>query len=135
MLEEVALREGVEKMKIGELSMRSGLSAHTIRYYEKIGLLPFAERDLSGRRDYDISILIWIEFLGRLKMTSMPLSEIRRYALLREKGPQTGSARRRMLEAHRDQVRRRLADLQLSLGSLDQKIAAYAAAEEEDTKR
>jgi DNA-binding transcriptional MerR regulator len=121
-------------LKISELSRQSGLSAHTIRFYEKVGLLPFAARDLSGRRDYDVSILSWNEFLGRLKMTSMPLAEIRRYALLREKGPQAGPARRRMLEAHRDHVRRRLADLQLSLGSLDQKIAGYAAADEEDAK-
>lgn len=56
-------------MKIGELAKRSGLSAHTIRYYERIGLLPYADRDQSSQRDYDASILIWIAFLGRLKTT------------------------------------------------------------------
>jgi DNA-binding transcriptional MerR regulator len=66
-------------MKIGELSQRSGLSAHTIRYYEKIGLLPFADRDGSGQRDYDLTILSWIAFLGRLKLTGMPLKQIQRY--------------------------------------------------------
>jgi DNA-binding transcriptional MerR regulator len=50
-------------MKIGELAKRSGLSTYTIRYYEQIGLLPYADRDRSRRRDYDISILTWIEFL------------------------------------------------------------------------
>ena len=54
-------------MKIGELAKRSGLSAHTIRYYERIGLLPYADRDRSGQRDYDASILTWIDLLGRLK--------------------------------------------------------------------
>ncbi len=54
-------------MKIGELAKRSGLSAYTIRYYERIGLLPYADRDRSSRRDYDPDILVWIEFLGRLK--------------------------------------------------------------------
>ena len=53
-------------MKIGELAKRSGLSAHTIRYYERIGLLPYAHRDQSSHRDYDESILTWIEFVDRL---------------------------------------------------------------------
>lgn len=70
-------------MKIGELVKRSGLSAHTIRYYERIGLLPHADRDQSGQRDYDASILIWIEFLDRLKTTGMPIREMLRYAALR----------------------------------------------------
>jgi DNA-binding transcriptional MerR regulator len=52
-------------MKIGELAKRSELSAHTIRYYERIGLLPYADRDRSGQHDYDASILIWIKFLHR----------------------------------------------------------------------
>ncbi|MGO4908505.1 MerR family DNA-binding transcriptional regulator [Pseudorhodobacter sp. W20_MBD10_FR17] len=62
-------------MKIGELAKRSGLTAYTIRYYERIGLLPFANRDAGGQRDYDPSILVWIEFLGRLKATGMPIRE------------------------------------------------------------
>jgi DNA-binding transcriptional MerR regulator len=49
-------------MKIGELAKRSGLTAHTIRYYERIGLLPYADRNQSRHRDYDASILTWIEF-------------------------------------------------------------------------
>ena len=67
-------------MKIGNLAKRTGLSAHTIRYYERIGLLPRADRDSSGQRDYGASILVWIEFLGRLKTTGMPIREMLRYA-------------------------------------------------------
>jgi DNA-binding transcriptional MerR regulator len=48
-------------MKIGEISERSGLSAHTLRYYERIGLLPHADRDAGGRRTYEPSILVWIQ--------------------------------------------------------------------------
>lgn len=65
-------------MKICELAKRSGLSAHTIRYYERIGLLPYADRDRSSRRDYDASILVWIAFIGRLKTTGMPIREMLR---------------------------------------------------------
>ena len=116
-------------MKIGDLARLTGLSTHTLRYYERIGLLPYADRDRSGQRDYDASILTWIEFLGRLKTTGMPIREMLRYAALREKGGSTESDRRRLLEAHRDKVRARVADLQSCLLVLDSKIAGYAEAE------
>lgn len=113
-------------MKIGDLARRSGLSAHTLRYYERIGLLPYADRDGSGQRDYDLSILAWIEFLGRLRTTGMPLREMRRYAALRMGGEATADERRELLEAHRARVRSHVADLQACLLVLDTKIAGYA---------
>jgi DNA-binding transcriptional MerR regulator len=113
-------------MKIGELARRSGLTAHTIRYYERIGLLPYADRDRSSQRDYDASILTWIEFLGKLKTTGMPIREMLRYAALRELGPETGAQRRALLERHREQVRARVAELNACLLVLDTKIDGYA---------
>jgi len=115
-------------MKIGELAKRSGLSAHTIRYYERIGLLPYAVRDQSRRRDYDTSILTWIEFLGRLKSTGMPIRDMLRYAELREKGG-TEAQRREVLERHRHLVGAHVAELQACLLILDAKIAGYADVE------
>ncbi|MEQ1697300.1 MAG: MerR family transcriptional regulator [Hyphomicrobiaceae bacterium] len=91
-------------MKIGELAKRSGFSAHTIRYYERIGLLPYADRDQSKQRDYDASILIWIEFLGRLKTTGMPIRDMLRYAKLRDRGVSTEVERRKLLEVGRSPV-------------------------------
>ena len=117
-------------MKIGQLARRSGVSAHTLRYYERIGLLPRADRDGSGQRDYDVSILIWIEFLRRLKTTGMPIREMLRYAALRERGPATGAERRALLEAHRETVRAHVAELQACLLVLDSKIGGYANAEQ-----
>lgn len=119
-------------MKIGELAKRSGLSAHTIRYYEQIGLLPRADRDRSGQRDYDASILIWIQFLDRLKTTGMPIREMVRYAALRDHGARTQAERRTLLEQHRERVRAHVADLQACLHALDIKIAGYAGTETED---
>ena len=113
-------------MKIGELAKRSGLTAHTIRYYERIGLLPYADRDRSSRRDYDASILVWIEFLGRLKSAGMPISEMLRYAALREKGVGTEADRRELLEKHRERVRAHVAELNACLLVLDTKIGGYA---------
>jgi DNA-binding transcriptional MerR regulator len=112
-------------MKIGELAKRSGLSAHTIRYYERIGLLPYADRDRSRQRDYDVSILTWIEFLGRLKTAGMPIRGMLRYAKLRQAGSATQVERRELLELHRERVRIRVGELQTCLLVLDAKIAGY----------
>ncbi|MBR9972281.1 MerR family transcriptional regulator [Magnetospirillum sulfuroxidans] len=114
-------------MKIGELAKRCGLSVHTIRYYERIGLLPMADRDQSSHRDYDDAILTWIGFLTRLKTTGMPIRDMLRYARLRQQGSETAGERRQLLEHHRQQVRAHVAGLQESLLVLDAKIAGYAA--------
>ncbi|MFZ5672820.1 MAG: MerR family transcriptional regulator [Pseudomonadota bacterium] len=117
-------------MKIGELARHSGLTSYTIRYYERIGLLPRADRDRSGHRDYDASILTWMEFLDRLKTTGMPIREMLRYAALRERGAGTEAERRAVLERHRERVRAQVADLQACLLVLDNKIAGYAGDEQ-----
>ncbi|PKR88706.1 MerR family transcriptional regulator [Pleomorphomonas diazotrophica] len=113
-------------MKIGELARRSGLSTYTIRYYERIGLLPQADRDRSGQRNYDASILTWMEFLDRLKATGMPIREMLLYAALRERGAGTERERSAVLERHRERVRAHVAELQACLLVLDTKIAGYA---------
>lgn len=119
-------------MKIGELAERSGMSAHTIRYYERIGLLPYAPRDSARQRDYDASILVWLAFLGRLKTTGMPIRQMLRYAALRARGAGTEAERRRLLVAHRDRVRAHVAELQDCLRVLDTKIAGYGGPTEEE---
>jgi len=121
-------------MKIGELARLSGLSGHTIRYYERIGLLPRAPRDRAGRRDYDAAILAWIEFLGRLKTTGMPIREMLAYARLRAEGASKAGERRALLERHRVCVHKRLSELQASLLALDEKIAGYAGSTEKESR-
>ncbi|GLK71974.1 MerR family transcriptional regulator [Ancylobacter dichloromethanicus] len=116
-------------MKIGELARQSGLSVHTIRYYERIGLLPYADRNRSSQRDYDASILVWITFLGRLKTVGMPIRDMLRYAALRERGVETEAERRLLLQQHRERVALHLAELQDCLLVLDTKIAGYAGSE------
>jgi DNA-binding transcriptional MerR regulator len=122
-------RESALAMKIGELAQRTGLSAHTIRYCERIGLLPQARRDRSKQREYDASVLAWIDFIGRLKATGMPIREMLRYARLRDAGVRTNGQRRKLLEEHRERARADLAELKASLIVLDKKIAGYADAE------
>ena len=113
-------------MKIGDLATRCGLSAHTLRYYERIGLLPRVRRDGSRQRDYDPAILEWIEFLRRLKTTGMPIRDMLRYARLREQGTATEAQRRCLLEDHRDKIRTHAAELTASLAILERKIESYA---------
>ncbi len=117
-------------MKIGELARRSGLSTHTIRYYEQIGLLPYADRNQSRHRDYDASILVWIEFLDRLKTTGMSIREMLRYAALREEGAGTEGQRRDLLKTHRERVRAHVAELNACLLVLDAKIDGYVDTDE-----
>ena len=112
-------------MKIGDLANLSGLSVHTIRYYEKVGLLPLAHRDSGGRRQYSSEIAGWLRFLRSLKSTGMGISEMVRYAQLRAKGPQTAFDRRKMLEIQREKVTEQIALLQSTLPILDKKIDIY----------
>jgi DNA-binding transcriptional MerR regulator len=109
-------------MRIGELARRSGLSVHTIRYYEAIGLLPCPSRDQSGNRNYDVSILAWIDFLGRLKAAEMPIKGMICYAELWQRGPATAAQRRKLLEELRERVRGRIAELKSCLSVIDTKI-------------
>ena len=112
-------------MKIGEIAAISGLSAHTIRYYESIGLMPAASRNSAGHRSYDRRTLVWIEFLGRLKTTGMPIRDMLRYAKLREGGAASEAERQAMLVAHRDLVQANVDELMTCLAVLDAKIAGY----------
>lgn len=112
-------------MNIGEFADRAGLSAHTLRYYERIGLLRRIARNASGHRDFDATDLAWIAFVKRLKATGMPLADIRRYAELRAAGEATTAARQALLETHAALLESRLAREQEHLEHIRDKIAYY----------
>ncbi|MEM5585326.1 MULTISPECIES: MerR family transcriptional regulator [unclassified Roseibium] len=112
-------------MRIGDLAEKSGLSTDTLRYYEKIGLIPRPLRDSGGRRVYDRTILRWIEFLDRLKATGMGIRDRLRYAELRSLGGASLAERRRMLEDHRRKVTADIARLTETLEVLDDKVDLY----------
>lgn len=110
---------------IGELARRSGVSPHTLRYYEAAGILKPAVRSASGHRQYQDDDLRWLEFVLRLKVTGMPLADIKRYAALRDQGETTLHARLAMLEVHRQRLVARIDALGVSAGALDDKIRIY----------
>lgn len=116
-------------MRIAEFAAASGVTAHTLRYYEQIGLLPAIARDAGGRRMFDAKDLDWIAFVVRLKETGMPLAQIRAYARLREQGPATARRRRALLEAHAEALADELSRSRDHLDKIRDKIAWYAGSQ------
>ena len=112
-------------MSIGELSTASGLSRHTLRYYEKLGVLKPIDRDASGHRQYRADAIAWLDFVLRLKVTGMPLAEIRQYAQLRARGDVTLRPRLTLLEQHRKRLVSHIAVLSNNLTTLDVKLRTY----------
>lgn len=112
-------------MRIKEFAAACGLSAHTLRYYEKIGLLPRVERTDSNHRRYTEQDVQWIIFIKRLKATNMPLAEIQRYAALREQGPGTEEARMQLLIDHSRRLEQVIAQEREHLHNLQEKIRFY----------
>jgi DNA-binding transcriptional MerR regulator len=114
---------------IAEAADRSGLSAHTLRYYERIGLIHPVGRGQNGHRRYGRDDIEWLEFLIKLRTTDMPIRQMVEYAELVREGPQTASRRRAMLEAHREAVRERIAELEETAAVIDRKIETYTEME------
>jgi DNA-binding transcriptional MerR regulator len=112
-------------MSIGELSTISGLSTHTLRYYEKLGVLKPADRAASGHRQYRADAVAWLDFVLRLKITGMPLAEIQKYAELRADGDATLQPRLTMLELHRKRLMSNISELLENLTALDSKMKTY----------
>jgi DNA-binding transcriptional MerR regulator len=116
----------VETLTVGEVAARVGLSAHTLRWYEQVGLVDPIARDGAGRRRYSDTDLTRLEFLTRLRTTGMPVREMRRYVQLARSGPSTEPQRQAILEAHRARVLARMAELRRDLEVINYKIDMYA---------
>jgi DNA-binding transcriptional MerR regulator len=117
---------------IGEMAARSGLSADTLRYYEREGLLPLAHRT-GGQRRYEPDDEVWITFVKALRASGLGITAIRRYVALFEAGAATLGTRRRMLEEHAVTIRRRIAELEATRDLVEAK-ARHLAAIDADTR-
>lgn len=109
-------------MNIKTVAKNTGLTTHTLRYYEKIGLLININRDSSGHRSYSEQDLIWIAFIKRLKATNMPLEEIKQFASLRMYGDKTILDRVALLENHAQRVEKQIQTLKTHQQKIAQKI-------------
>ncbi|TQM13493.1 MerR family transcriptional regulator [Pseudonocardia kunmingensis] len=111
-------------LTIAEMAERTGVSAHTLRYYERIGLLSVA-RDGAGYRVYTAADYARVVFLNRMRMTGMSIRGLQRYVALVEEGETSVPERREMMLAHRDAIRAQIQELVFALETVEFKIAAY----------
>ncbi|MGF1571198.1 MAG: MerR family transcriptional regulator [Nodosilinea sp.] len=119
-----------EELTIQQVAAATGLSVHTLRYYERCGLIAAIDRATSGHRRYSADDIRWIEFLTKLRRTGMPIRQMQRYAVLVRQHPDTAfGERRQMLEAHRQTVLAQIQQLQDNLAVIDWKIQHYSELE------
>ena len=112
-------------LTIAEAAAEAGVSVHTLRYYERAGLLTPIERNGSGHRRFSPEDLEWIVVCTRLRATGMPIRRIRQYADLVRAGDGNEAERLALLKAHREEVRERLREVRRHLELIDYKIDLY----------
>lgn len=110
---------------VAQMSAATGMTAHTLRYYERAGLIRPVARNSGNQRRYSARDVEWVSFLLRLRETGMPIAQMRDYAALREQGSSTTEPRLRLLEAHQLVVHEQIARLRAHEKSLAGKIAIY----------
>ena len=112
-------------MKIQEVSERYGLSADTLRYYERIGLLPTVNRTESGIRDYNELDIRRVDFIKCMRSAGLPLEVLIDYMSLVQQGDSTIETRKEILREQRALLAARIAEMQKTLVLLDHKIQVY----------
>lgn len=112
-------------LSIREVSAKTGITTHTLRYYERIGLVQPVARARNGHRRYGEDELRWLDLLKKLHATEMPIRKMLEYARLARRGETTIAARRALLDAHRVEVEAKLAHLQSTLATITRKLASY----------
>lgn len=115
-------------MKIAEVSQRFGLSVDTLRYYERVGLIPPVHRNGGGIRDYDELDLRRVDFIRCMRGAGLPVEVLIEYVALVQQGDKTIEARKEILVEQRDLVAARLEEMQKTLDRLNYKIEVYEKA-------
>lgn len=112
-------------MKIQDVAAQTGLSIHTLRYYEQIGLVAPITRAENSHRSYTLDDVYRIVFVTRLRAAGMPIAEVKRYVDLSREGDTTLKQRLDLLEAHRQAVEQQIQQLYQHLERISDKIAHY----------
>lgn len=120
--------DGEDRYTISEVVAFTGLTAHTLRWYERIGLMPHIDRSHTGQRRYRNRDLDWLRFVAKLRLTGMAVADMVRYAELVREGDHTYPERFELLRSTREAVLTRIAELQDALSVLDRKIDFYGDA-------
>ena len=112
-------------MKIAEVSEKYGLSADTLRYYERVGLIPPVHRNEGGIRDYNELDLRRVDFIKCMRGAGLPIEVLIEYVALVQRGDKTIEARKEILIEQRKLLAVRMQEMQKTLDILDHKIEAY----------
>jgi DNA-binding transcriptional MerR regulator len=112
-------------MKIAEVSERYGISSDTLRYYERIGLIPPVNRNGNGIRDYNEMDVKRVEFIKCMRSVGLPIETLNEYVGLVQLGDHTIEARKEILKEQREHLVARMKEMQKSLDILDYKISVY----------
>ncbi|PRR82695.1 MerR family transcriptional regulator [Clostridium vincentii] len=115
-------------MKIAEVCEKFGLSQDTLRYYERIGLIPRVNRNKSGIRDYTEENCRWVEFNKCMRSAGLPIEVLIEYVTLFQQGDQTSQARKELLIEQRKLLKAKMEDMEKTIGRLDDKITRYEQA-------
>jgi DNA-binding transcriptional MerR regulator len=116
-------------LTIAEAAEQTGLTAHTLRYYERDGLMRTpVRRSASGHRAYDEADLTWISLIAKLRATGMPIRDVKQYAALVRAGAGNEDERLALLKAHRERVLAQLDEVRSHLGAIEHKIDLYEGA-------
>jgi DNA-binding transcriptional MerR regulator len=105
-----------------QVSERTGLSIHTLRYYEQVGLIDGITRDSNGYRQYSESDIFWFQVLNYFRTIGMTIREMQEYASFNNSEVPTITARREFMESYRRKVVDQMAELERSLDRIDEKI-------------
>lgn len=116
--------------RIKEVAEKTGLSSHTIRYYEKEGLLPPIARDKNGIRCFSSDNLFWLDLVICLKKTKMPTEQIKQIVILSVEGNHTIPERKEILKTHKDKIDGQIKELEESKQKVIKKINFYDGAGE-----
>lgn len=112
-------------MTIKQVSEKYGISADTLRYYEKTGLIPDVPRTPGGIRDYDETACGWVEFIICMRNAGLPVEVLSKYVELCKMGDVTAEERKQILENQRQQLKNKIESLNASLERLNFKINYY----------
>ena len=112
-------------MTITEVSKKNSLSTDTLRYYERVGLIPPVTRNKSGIRDYNENDCLWVEFIKCMRSAGVSVETLIEYVSLFQQGEATRETRKKILKEQRDILAERITELQQTLEKLDFKIANY----------
>jgi DNA-binding transcriptional MerR regulator len=115
-------------MKIAEVSERYGISADTLRYYERVGLIPPVHRNGGGIRDYNELDLRRVDFIKCMRGAGLPIEVLIEYIGLVQQGDKTIEARKEILIEQRDLLAARMAEMQKTLDLLNHKVKVYEKA-------